>query len=376
VKGLILALSLLPTNCLPAVTKAGTTEPVTVSANPSQFCADEHGNRNLNFDLVLQNHSSTLLTISEIKAKVFDGRDVLIEQRILWQDAVSILGAQRTIAGGREGLVFNPFTFNSATRAARIDYELSFSELASRSVLSIRPHSCAQKARLILPITGRVLVYDGYDFLSHHRRQDYQLQGDLKKFGIVDNTFRFAIDLVPIDARGNLSRGDGSRIEDWLGWKAPVRATADGTVAAVRDDMPDNSLGSEDYPKRKLSEDEMNADGNYVLIDHGNREFSSFSHLNRGSATVRKGQRVRAGEIIALTGNSGATPVPHLHYELRTGWGVKGVRSWPAYFYDVQVNGAKPTKKPVAVNTGDILIAHGRGKYAPPPMTMGRSSTR
>lgn len=355
--GRVLAACFAASICIAANAETGPVPPVTVSANPARICSDEHGNRNLNFDLVLQNHTSKSITISEIKAKVFDSRGDLVEQRILWQDAVSILGPQRTVAAGREGIVFNPFTFNVSTRATRIDYELSFNEVASPQRLSIRPRSCLQKARMILPISGRVLVYDGYDFLSHHRRQDYQLHADLKAFGIVDNTFRFAVDLVPIDAKGNLFRGAGSRIEDWRGWSVPVRATANGTVSAVRDDMPDNPLGSEDYPKRKLSEDEMNADGNYVLIDHGNQEVSAFSHLRRGSVKVRKGQRVRAGEIIAMTGNSGATPIPHLHFELRTGWGVRGVRSWPAYFYDVRVVGMEPSSKPIAINTGDVLIA-------------------
>jgi hypothetical protein len=332
--------------------------PISLSANPSRVCVDDRGNRNPNFDIVVRNGTGRSVTINEIKAKSFNSDGYLIEQRILWQDALSLLGDQRKIAPGATGLVFNPFTFTAPNRAARIEYQLSFDELSSPSTLSVRPQFCLQKARLILPLKGRVLVYDGYDFLSHHRRQSYQEKSDLKAFGIVDNTFRFAIDLVPIDAHGQLFRGSGSSIEDWYGWSVPVRATAGGVIAAVRDDMPDNALGSEDYPKRKLSEDEMNADGNYILIDHGNGEVSSFSHLKRGSARVRKGQRVKPGDVVAVTGNSGATPIPHLHYELRTGWGVRGVRSWPPYFNDLQVLGLRSTSQPVAINTGDVVIAN------------------
>ena len=179
----------------------------------------------------------------------------------------------------------------------------------------------------------------------------------LKDFGFVDNTYRFGIDLVPIDAGGRMFRGNGSAIEDWFGWGMPVRAAGDGVVVAVRDNMPDNRLGSEDYPKKRLSEDEMNGDGNYVLIDHGGGEFSSTTHLRMGSARVKKGQRVKAGEIIAQIGNSGATPVPHLHYELRTGFGVRGVRTLPPYFNQVDIVGQPRRSAPVPLNTGDVVIA-------------------
>lgn len=101
----------------------------------------------------------------------------------------------------------------------------------------------------------------------------------------------------------------------------------------------------------------MNWDGNYVLIDHGDGEFSSMTHLRMGSARVKKGQRVKAGEIIAQIGNSGSTPVPHLHYELRTGFGVRGVRTLPPYFNDVEVVGQPRRSAPVPLNTGDVVIA-------------------
>ena len=180
----------------------------------------------------------------------------------------------------------------------------------------------------------------------------------MRAFGIVDNWYRFGIDLLPIDAKGALFRGTGARIDDWLGWEMPVRSPGAGVVAGVRDDLPDNPLGDESKrARRRLSEDPMVHDGNYVLIDHGRGEYSLVSHLRSGSATVTKGQRVIPGQIVAKVGNSGATPVPHLHYELRTGWGVKGVRSLPPYFHGVRPLGWDNRGRPIPVGTGDVLIA-------------------
>lgn len=226
---------------------------VSLSTNPVRVCSDESSSRTPNFDIVIRNGSGGALTIGEIKAQSFDGSGQLLEQRILWQDALSLLGDQQKIAPGAEGLVYNPFAFATAGPGAHFEYEISFQELGSPAALVVRPQSCATKARLILPIKGRVLVYDGYDFLSHHRRQNHHMRADFKAFGFVDNTYRFGIDFVPIDAKGRMFRGDGSRIEDWFGWEKPVRAAADGVVAAVRDDMPDNPLGSEDFRRSRLA---------------------------------------------------------------------------------------------------------------------------
>lgn len=51
-----------------------------------------------------------------------------------------------------------------------------------------------------------------------------------------------------------------------------------------------------------------------VVIDHGNGYETRYNHLS--SVNVSRGQRVRRGDIIALTGNTGLSLVPHLHYEV------------------------------------------------------------
>ena len=55
--------------------------------------------------------------------------------------------------------------------------------------------------------------------------------------------------------------------------------------------------------------------GKTIVIDHGNGYKTSYSHLL--STLVRRGQKVQRGDIIALSGNSGLSLAPHLHYEVR-----------------------------------------------------------
>ena len=51
---------------------------------------------------------------------------------------------------------------------------------------------------------------------------------------------------------------------------------------------------------------EMAFGGNYVMLDHGNREISYFGHLQQGSVRVRKGEKVKRGEVMCLIGPSGS----------------------------------------------------------------------
>lgn len=52
-----------------------------------------------------------------------------------------------------------------------------------------------------------------------------------------------------------------------------------------------------------------------VVIDHENGYTTTYSHLE--ATKVEEGQRVQRGDIIALSGNSGLSLAPHLHYEVR-----------------------------------------------------------
>ncbi|MGC3000765.1 M23 family metallopeptidase [Streptomyces sp. G35A] len=56
--------------------------------------------------------------------------------------------------------------------------------------------------------------------------------------------------------------------------------------------------------------------GNAVVIKHGNRTYSQYAHLS--SVNVKVGQVVKTGQKIALSGNTGNSSGPHLHFEIRT----------------------------------------------------------
>lgn len=58
---------------------------------------------------------------------------------------------------------------------------------------------------------------------------------------------------------------------------------------------------------------------NKVVIRHDDGTLASYLHLRPGGALVRPGARVRAGQPIAESGNTGFTSAPHLHFMVHVG---------------------------------------------------------
>lgn len=75
----------------------------------------------------------------------------------------------------------------------------------------------------------------------------------------------------------------------------PIYATGDGKVIRVK------------HSKRGY--------GNSIIIDNGYGYHTLFGHLS--AFKVKKGQKVKRGQIIGLVGNTGKSTAPHLHYEIR-----------------------------------------------------------
>ncbi len=173
--------------------------------------------------------------------------------------------------------------------------------------------------KLKLPFSGEWLVYQG-------GRSPFE-----NAYAMSDDG-RFSIDFVPLKD-GRMFSGKGglfSKNEDYYCWGKQILAPADGTVVKAEGGYNDNP------PGRPTGDP---SDGNIVVISHGDGESSVVNHLKQNSLKVKRGDKVKQGDVLAECGNSGAGPVPYLHYVLNKGAGAQV----PAQFNDYIADG-----KPVA----------------------------
>ncbi|AUH41588.1 M23 family metallopeptidase [Streptomyces sp. CMB-StM0423] len=94
--------------------------------------------------------------------------------------------------------------------------------------------------------------------------------------------------------------------------------------------------------------------GNHVVLELEDGSYALFAHLRRGSATVREGDTVRAGQQLAECGNSGNSSEPHLHFQLMDGPDPRRAAGVPFTWRGVGVPGngtdftATPARTPEA----------------------------
>lgn len=120
----------------------------------------------------------------------------------------------------------------------------------------------------------------------------------------------------------------------------PVVAARDGTVMVVRDDRPDGTGRT--------------GDENLVMIVHRDGEISRYIHLRQGGVRVAEGEPVAAGDTIALSGNSGRSAFPHLHFDVADECGRDGCRTVPSAFLnaDPPIPVARARVKALEPDTG------------------------
>jgi hypothetical protein len=174
-------------------------------------------------------------------------------------------------------------------------------------------------AKLNLPFQGEWLVYQG-------GRNVFE-----NAYAVADDQ-RYNMDFVFLK-NGKLFSGPGvmsGKLEDYYCFGQPILAPADGTIVKAIGTFDDNP------PARPVGD---SPDGNVVIISHGNGEASMFNHLKQHSLRVKLDDKVKQGDVIAECGNSGAGPIPHVHYRFQRSAGVP----LPAQFVNYIADG-----KPVA----------------------------
>ena len=143
----------------------------------------------------------------------------------------------------------------------------------------------------VLPFWGEWKVTQGHNGKFTH-------QGD----------WRHAWDFEVTDEEGLTYSGDGNNCEDYYAYNKPVIAPADGHVEEIVDEVEENEIGKVDLEHNW---------GNTIILRHSDQLYSKLSHLKKKSFKVAVGDTVKKGQVLANCGNSGRSPVPHVHFQIQ-----------------------------------------------------------
>jgi len=152
---------------------------------------------------------------------------------------------------------------------------------------------------------------------------------------------RFAADWAKLGPDGFLVHGSQKDNANYYGFGEAVFAVADAVVADIKDGVPLNV--AQDMPAVTTLE---NIAGNYVVLDLGDGHFAQYAHLQPGSIRIKVGERVHAGQVLALVGNTGNSNGPHLHFQVTDGPSFLGSEGVPYVFQSFTMRGVvDPTSK-------------------------------
>lgn len=194
------------------------------------------------------------------------------------------------------------------------------------------------------PVRGRGwLASHGLSNASSHRRTLLAIDGSARI------AQRFAIDWTQIGSDGQVFRGDPAKNVNWTPYGAAVLAVADGRVVELQDGIPENDPTSS---TKAVPITLTTVGGNYLILEIGRGRYAFYAHLQPGSFSVRRGARVRRGQVLASLGNSGQSDAPHLHLHIMDAPSPLAAEGLPLVFDAFDLDGHVPSLRVLTDGTG------------------------
>ena len=256
--------------------------------------------------------------------------------RLLGRPGIPDAKEKQLLGPGMRAVVFLWLPLNDATIPSRLHHKIEYDLIQSTG----RQHGVVEDfisdVRKDLPVVLNTPLKGGpwvalYDpQMEHgHRTSIYTLNGHARI------PARFAIDWVRLNNDASHAQGDDSKISNWYGYGVDVLAVADAVVAEAMDDISeDATLSTAKIPLE-------NASGNHIALDLGNGRYAFYEHLKHGSIKVKRGDKVKSGQVIAQLGNSGSSSSgPHLHFHVSDANSDLAAEGLPYVFTNFEVIGA------------------------------------
>jgi murein DD-endopeptidase len=347
--------------------------PVDIIAGPAPqpFMAD--GREHLLYELHLTNYAPLPIELTGID--VFgDGTNALASyhgqvlnkmlipvEKLSSADEPPSDGNAPAIGEGHSVVIFFDLTLDSGARVpAQLNHRFSFSVTPKSGKIERTVNApvvtVVQERTPVLVAPLRGSSWAAFNALGSvdHRRSLNAVDGRERI------PQRLAIDWMRLGPDGRLFHGDSKSNANFYDYGAEVLAVADGRVSDVKDGLPEY-IGSSERSTRNITID--NAAGNYVILDLGHGRFALYAHLQTGSLRVKVGDTVRAGQVLALLGNSGNSDAPHLHFQLMDANSPLGSEGIP-YELDTFTQLGSVPEDPALQENGEVLLPKSAEKAA------------
>ncbi len=287
---------------------------VDVPIAPTAFRAD--GVQHLVYELHITNLGKQEITLERVEA--LDGKRQLARRAgvdlttsVLRPGVPDAVGWDRLRVGaGLRAVVFMWITLDGrAAVPSAIDHRIVVAAGGAKTSLQAARIAVRRDAVVIGPPLrgGDWLAGNGPSHSSGHRRALTPVGG---RAAIGQ---RFAIDWVRRRPDGKTFAGDQASNRSYRAYGAEALAVADGVVVAVVDGIPENVPGP---TSRAVPMTLETLGGNHVVVNIGGGRYAMYAHFQPRSLRVKRGDRVRRGQVLGLVGNSGNSTEPHLHFQV------------------------------------------------------------
>jgi murein DD-endopeptidase MepM/ murein hydrolase activator NlpD len=169
-----------------------------------------------------------------------------------------------------------------------------------------------QQETAVIPGEGRVKMAALKLATTGQARWNCRLQYTLGRLGAVHEDLAYVLPYAGEKAPpvgqpyfGKFSHEARHALDFSMPEGTPIRAARAGMVCDVVEEFSEG--GTDDSFRKK---------GNVIRVIHADGTLATYAHLKKDGALVEVGQRVTAGQEIGLSGNTGFSSGPHLHFEV------------------------------------------------------------